>query len=799
MADPEFDETSLKPNLFQEKAGLFVAPIRHHSPACAWAVRDLIRSVKPKEVLIEAPIDFEPHIDLLLDSETTPPIAIVTLVKGESKSRCAVAYYPFCAHSPEFVAMQTAREVGAAIRFIDLPSGAKAMLRADREGALISLTDEQYFGSGTYVDALCRRTGCRNGFELWDHLFEARLGEQDWRTFLNDAGTYCAGLRAATPRETIISEGDAAREAHMKACIEGALKNGSVVAVVGGFHAPALTGDEEAISIADQTTKPAEADSYVIRYGFKALDALNGYGAGLPQPGYYQGLWDRANEADGVPDIRAYALDLCSQFARDMREKGHLIAVPTLVELLRSAEGLALMRGRKGVSRYDLFDAVRTALTKGEISINDAWTERFSDFLCGTALGNIPFSAGSPPLVEDARLRAKQNRIDLSDGARRRRKLDVHRNDAHRKASQFFHAMGLLGTGFAECETGPDFLNGVNTDRLFEEWSYAWSPQVEGRLIELAGHGDQLLDACLQELMLQRETDPNGQSATDIERSIILLGQGILAGIGERLPPFVRALEGDAQTHPDFCALGNGLQKLIYIARSKSPMGAPESLDLTGLSASIYRRLIFLMDGFGEIREEDVQRHLETLRLVADLLSGDAKDEFDNDLFIEAVDRLLSKSLRADVLGGVLAITVQAGRRPESTLIDALKGHFEGSSIDLEDRLGVLRGLMTTAPTLLWQSRDILDAVDGFISSLEEADFISLLPHMRLAFSALNPREIDLVAGTLSRMHGGSLRDFSPGAVTATEEELQLGLALNEALKTSLQKDGLGDWLEADT
>jgi len=116
----------------------------------------------------------------------------------------------------------------------------------------------------------------------------------------------------------------------------------------------------------------------------------------------------------------------------------------------------------------------------------EIWRERLLEFLRGSALGDVPASAGSPPLVEDARRRALSHRIDLSDGASRRRRLDIRRKRSHLAASRYLHAMTLLNSDFAEMRSGPDYLHGIRTDLLFEEWSYAWSPRVEGRLIELA-------------------------------------------------------------------------------------------------------------------------------------------------------------------------------------------------------------------------------------------------------------------------------------------------------------------------
>src|SRR5690606_30236071 len=254
------------------------------------------------------------------------------------------AYYPFCAHSPEYVALAEARALGAEIELIDLPSGDEALVARERPDRAVVLADETYFDSGAYISALCRRLGCRNGYELWDHLFESRLGDADWRRFLAEVGTYCAALRAATPAETIAENGDLAREAHMRAALAGALeRSGPIVAVVGGFHAPALLEPEIGAGeigarhqFSERRILPSR--SYLIRYGFAALDALSGYAAGLPQPGYYERLWQRANDGDGAPSWRTTALELVSDFAARSRAEGREISVPAQVEIVRAAE-----------------------------------------------------------------------------------------------------------------------------------------------------------------------------------------------------------------------------------------------------------------------------------------------------------------------------------------------------------------------------------------------------------------------------------------------------------------------------
>jgi hypothetical protein len=785
--------------LFQPQRGLYLAPIRHHSPACAWAVRALIRDVKPKCVLIEAPIDFAQHVDLLIHPETRPPVAIAALIESKNEHRVA-AYYPFCVHAPEYVALHEAHAIGAEIRFIDLPASDKIMRRGapDNDAVPVALNDEQAFDSGDFIDALCRRMGCRDGYELWDHLFETRLGEGDWQRLLGDVGAYCAGVRAATAVETIERSGDNAREAHMGEQILDALKAGPVVAVVGGFHAPALIDIVASGRRTKAGPRHASSRSYLIRYGFAALDALSGYASGLPQPAYYDFLWRRANEASGEPAWRQAGLDLATGFAAATREQGHPIGLPQQVEMLRAAEALALMRGRPGALRHDLIDAARTALVKGEAGSREVWSERLILFLRGDAIGDVPASAGSPPLVEDARALARRHRIDISDGARRRRKLDIRRNAAHLAASRYFHAMTLLNTGFAEREAGPDYLNNVMTDLLFEEWSYAWSPMVEGRLIELAARADRLDAACLGLIEAQREALRAGGQGRDIAAMATLFARGLLVGLGRELEPFLQTLGGDIQAHADFAAVAATLRRLYFISRSAGPLGAPTELDLTAISVATYQRLVYLCDDLPSTPPEAAGARVDALCLMTELLNEDDAGIFDRSVFDAAIDRVTDAAPPPELLGAVLAICFQAGRRSSQQLRNALEGQFSGSVIRDEDRVAMLRGMLRAGPQLLWRCPGVLELIDQFLGRLDEDTFLPMLPHLRHAFSALNPREIDQLAEQLARLHGGSAGAFGVIHRALGPRDLDRGLLIERNLREAMAADGLKAWISSE-
>src|SRR4030095_2955627 len=182
-------------------------PIRHHSPACAWHLANLIRSLRPTVILVEGPRSFTPLIPTILDPATKPPVAIYThfidlnrklyqAPEGEPDLGPArfAAYYPFCDYSPELVALRAGSTIGAKLRFIDLDYADQVLAEHANTEQLAkpqveSLMRETHLLQSSYLHALAKRTGCRDFNEMWDHLFEADFNARTTESFVREIAT----------------------------------------------------------------------------------------------------------------------------------------------------------------------------------------------------------------------------------------------------------------------------------------------------------------------------------------------------------------------------------------------------------------------------------------------------------------------------------------------------------------------------------------------------------------------------------------------------------------------------------
>lgn len=800
------DPATTAVRLHDAERNLYFFPIRHHSPACALHLREALRAIRPAAVLIEGPVDFEPLIGELLAPGVVPPVAMVALPDSEAreKGRAGTTYYPICRHSPEYIAIQAASELGATSRFIDLPSRHPAMLSGGRgkpEQPLLPMR-ETMFDRGAYVEAMCAQAGFRDGLALWDGLFEARARSSDWRGFFSSVGAYCAALRASSDLDELRSDGTLAREAMMRACIQEAInaRSGPIAVVTGGFHTPALIGEQtEAARPAEATTR---SSAWLIRYDFRALDRLNGYGAGLPLPGFYERLWERLV---GASDEARTSLteEILVGFRAHLiaNEPALTFSFPTLRSMVEAARRLAELRGLSEPGRTELFDALQSSAIKEEIEVGShPILAAFTTFLQGDRLGDLPPGSRLPPLIERARREARAHGLSLEDAVPKTRDLDIYRKPRHHKTSQFLHAMRLVAPSFAERVKGPDRVHGFRADMLIETWTYAWSPAVEASLIERAADGETVRDVAVT-ILIRRLVDleQEGQ-CNNAEAAFNLLGIAFDAGIGDAADVLVAAVgtavraDGNLLRLTRALIIGQALDSRAKGMQSESDIQAFASL-LPPLLDQLVRRIAERLGDLAAVSPDNVAEATRSLVALAEAMA-DPDPPFPTEPLRSALGDLMTLQLDPELTGAVIALAAligliddaEAGRR----LSAALAGAFERPG----DAIRTLSGVMALAPQLFINDSSVINAIDELFGTVDDQGFLALLPQLRMAFAELSPHETDRVAAVVAAAHGADEDDVAilreaPDARVLTEH-----LALGERLRSQWLQDGLAAWLE---
>jgi hypothetical protein len=793
--------------LFDGERNLHFFPIRHHSPACALHLRDALRAIRPAAVLIEGPVDFEPLIGELLAPGVVPPVAMVALPDSEArteKGRSGTTYYPICRHSPEYIAIQQATELGATIRFIDLPSRHPAMLSGgrDKQDQPLLPMRETMFDRGAYVEAMCARTGFRDGLALWDGLFEARARGTDWRGFFASVGAYCSALRAASDPDELQTDGTLAREAMMRACIHDAIATVStpIAIITGGFHTPALI-DEQPEAPRAVGGAATRSNAWLIRYDFRALDRLNGYGAGLPLPGFYERVWERLIANGDSQSSLTEEIMVGFRAHLSANEPALTFSFPTLRAMVEAATRLADLRGLSEPGRTELFDALRSSAIKEEIEVGShPLLAAFTAFLQGDRLGDLPPGSRQPPLIERARREARAHGLSLEDAIPKSRELDIYRKPRHRQSSQFLHAMRLVAPAFAERVKGPDRVHGFRADILLETWTYAWSPAVEASLIERAADGETVRDAAATVLMRRLDDLAKVGQCNNAEAAFSLLSIAFDAGIGGAADMLVAAVGVAARADNNLLRLTNALivgqaiESRAEGMQSESTVKAFTSL-LPPLLDQLARRIAELLRDLAAVGADNVGEAIRCLAALAEAMA-DPDPPFPKQLLRDALQDLMTARLDPGLIGAVIGLAAligliddtEAGKR----LSAALAGAFERPG----EAVRTLSGVMALAPQLFINDGSVIAAIDDLFGTVDDLGFLALLPQLRMAFTELSPHETDRVAAIVAAAHGADENDIAILQQVPDARVLSDHLALSEKLRSQWLQDGLASWLE---
>lgn len=772
-------------------------PIRHHSPACAHHLARALADLKPVHVLVEAPEDFQALLPQLTDPRVVAPVAVLSLAAGADDDRGA-PLYPFCAHSPELVALRWAREAGAEARLIDLPARDPRMgmrHRSDPAGGQRPLIDDDRLDHNAYVAELCRRRGIPDGEALWDALFETQAAGDDWRGFFETVGVYCQHIRAVTPEAEMAGDGTLDREGRMASHLAEAVAAGGPVAVItGGFHTPPLQAGLGKAPPRQKAAKAPAGRAWLIRYGFRQIDRLSGYGAGLPHPAWYDRLWTALST--GEP-LEAMSLQVLAGFSDYLRRTapGLSVPTPTLTAATIAARRLADLRGLPFPGRRELIDAVRSTAVKDALELGRApILDAFDLYLTGDRLGQLPPGAAQPPIVEAIRAQARSLGFALDDAARRDRDLDLLRKPRHAEASRFLHALLLIDAGFASRTAGADAMHGYREDALFETWSYSWSPMVEQRLIDLAPGGESLEQVCAWELRRRRAAmAEEGRSRRAAEVASLLH----LAARTGMEPLIAMTLEWCAEAIAEDPDLASLVQTLALVARI--PAGEDIAEAIYALQRQGFERLLVLFPHLAATPPDQLSGLIAALAelaaLVGEAENGEAgQGEADRQALGEVVGQALAAGPGPALEGALCAFAGLIGAMGEETVAARVAAVMDGAFVDPGQRAAALNGCLTVSPRLIVRSEALLAAADRFIGGVEPETFLAVLPELRLALSQLSPDEIDRVAQWASRRHGLSAHPTIAANLPAGEVEANLLLARD--LAAVWRADGLSAWME---
>ncbi|CAG0987233.1 hypothetical protein PHYC_02091 [Phycisphaerales bacterium] len=763
--------------------------VRHLSPAGAWHLRRYLDALKPRMVLIEGLADASGLIPQITRKGTKPPIALLAYTDSLP---VRTLIYPLARYSPEFQAMSWADEHNAKAEFIDLPSDVflalqdvEAELHAQRRRA--AAEDPPAKGPEapppaetpppparpSVYEQYAERAGEADYETYWERHFEHNLSDDAYRLAAYEFGSSLRDLEEDQPRwqaENLV------REAFMRRQIEKAIAAGTppekIVAVVGAFHAPVLTGEHPAMTDDELASLQRRSSKFTLMpYSYFKLSTQSGYGAGNRAPAYFDLLWDALRESDlaGLPSR------YLSLVARHLREAGTHRSTAEAIEGVRLANTLSALKGGLAPTLTDLRDAAITLLGHGELStVKDA----IAHVEVGTAIGELPVGVSRTSIQADferelSRLRLEKHKttvqqeltLDLREN-RQAKSVDAAFLDLGR--SSFLHRLRVLGIGFAK-----PMRTSQQAATWAERWTLQWSPESEIHLVEAVLLGETVELAAGFKFKSTLEACASIADAAEVVRDACLCGMMASMDAARR-----RLQELSAETS-EMTAIAHAAHVLGLIVR----YGDVRKFDpepLMPLVEELFVEAALAMHAAAGCDNEQAQKTIVAMNEMNGLALEHA-DRVDEALWIERLRRLSDADDRNPLLSGyACAILLERGLMANEDLAREVSRRLSpGVPADLG--AGWFEGLSKRNRYALLARQVLWALLADYIGSLDEDHFRRSVVFLRRAFGGFNPREKRQIAENLAE-HWGVSADTAAEAIESelTDAEQKKLSDLNE-------------------
>lgn len=712
--------------------------IRHLSPAGAWHLTRFLEEKRPKLVLIEAPSDLEDQIDNITRPETQTPIAILAYTK-EAPVRTIL--YPFAEYSPEYQAICWCKEQGVACRFMDLPS---EVFLALPQGGIRENEGEE--GRMSVYELLDKQAGEDGHDTFWERTLEHA---ESTEAYHEGANTFGENIREMSKGQERDWPEILVREAYMRRKIQLAIADGyapeEIVVVTGAYHVAGLL-DSEAKAMTDAELKSlpkVEAKHTLMPYSDYRLSTRSGYGAGNRAPAYYALLWEAMQREDWAYVAESYL----SQIAGFQRQSGNPVSSAEVIEGVRLANSLAVLRGSKYPALRDLRDAAVTCLGKGSfptIALATADTE------IGTRIGALPEGVSNTSIQEDFYRKLRELKLEkYRDIVAQDLSLDLreNRNVSTAKAafldlnrSFFLHQLRVLGVSFGRQEATKQ-----DNATWAESWLVRWTPEAEIELVEAALKGDTVM---LAASFVMKERVENAVSISEIA---LVIEDAFECGMAKAVQYATAGLQALAVDAASPMELAKTAQRLSVVLQ----YGSIRQLDASPLEPilqQIFYRACLILPGECVCNDDASKEMVEAIdQLNAAVL---VHEFLDTEEWVKALTEIADRDdLNTKLSGYAMAILLERSRMDNERLkVEVSRRLSKGVPAELG--AGWFEGLAMKNRYALIARLSLWESLDNYLDTLDEEEFKRALVFLRRAFADFSAMEKDEIAENLGEIWG---------------------------------------------
>lgn len=715
--------------------------IRHHGPGSARSLVSALDDWQPQAILIEGPTEAESLLPHLLDETIETPVAM--LLYAVDTPRWA-AYYPLAEFSAELQALRWAAKHAIPVKLMDLPASATLGMNVVRDR------------HSEAIEHVAQAAGFDDVEDWWEHLVEQRA--QPWDLFEGIDSLMCA-LRGSEMEVEIEDDGaedderprvkwtefEAVREAQMRRTLRSALGEGheKIAVVCGAWHVPAIkelpsAREDEALL---KGLPKVKVGATVVPWTFDRLTFASGYGAGVRSPAFYDLLWKTAPEE--VPTRWLLSV------ARLMRTEDLDASPASVIEAVRLADALASLRGRPRPGLRELCEAANSVLIRDDA----IWSLIGRRLIVGERMGHVPELVPVVPLKAD--LAALQKRLRMKvDNTDRPLELDL-RGEMDLERSHLLHRLQLLGVEWGIPE--PVF---GKKGTFHEHWRLQWRPELAISLIEASIYGN-TVEAAASNCASER-----AKKAESLAEIASLIKRVLVADLQAAVDPTVAKLQALSATSADVADLAAALPPLTSVVRYGTVRRTEADRVVPVLDAIFTRLCLGLPRACASLDDDAASEMAQRLGEVTGVVRV-----FDEPEKITLWGETLATIAKLD---GCHALVVGKAERIRFDL-GSVDGDYLALRLGLEASAGAtaletaafVEGLLDGPGAILLHQDSLFQAVDAWLTELDEVVLDDILPLIRRTFSLFTKPERRQIGERVTQGKSSSQKTVEVDAVRA--------------------------------
>ncbi|MFP4320814.1 MAG: DUF5682 family protein [Anaerolineales bacterium] len=698
-----------------------ICGVRHHGPGSAYSLHVLLRSYRPTMLLVEGPPEADDIATDIVRENIEYPIALMVHQVGRTdRGLC----YPFAEYSPELQAIYYAEIYDIPLRFMDLPVTHLMAMMDEEQTDLNEFLARQRLNPETAspdilaiqqdpLGTLAHAAGFPDGERWWEHLIERRGKPEDVFPAILEA---MQALRDEVA--DAIDDLTMLREAYMRRIIREALKTEPerLLIVCGAWHAPAL-----------HTMPPASHDNALLKGLRKEkvnavwipwtqgrLGSVNGYGAGILAPGWYEHIWRTP-----VEDITQ---NWMVKVTKSLRKFDVEASSAQAIDAIRMAETLAAMRGYTTPGLDELNEAALSVFCMGD---DELLQRALMPLLHGEKIGRLPENMAVTPLMCDIQQEQKRLRLKPKPEPTELR-LNL-REARHREKSQFLYRLLLL-----DIPWGYPYPVENQKGTFNERWELNWEPIVEVKIIDASVWGNALYEAATNRVHAEL------QQADSLPELLEWLQKVLVANLPESVHDALEQIQARVALAADILEMLSILPELINIAQYGDVRAYDAELLIVVVDQLVKRVCVGLSTAVLNLDDDTATAYFKHIQAVDAALRAMNRNL---DGWHAALGRTLDEDrVHAKLRGYACRILHEA----DILDVEDVTIYLNGALAPIQEPFAMaswLEGFLSGSGLLLLHQDQLLWLLSDWVTQLKEETFILILPLLRRTFTELPPNE----------------------------------------------------------